>query len=68
MITLIASVLGFGGVAGVAAQAGSVHGPSDCPVCCGRSAATQGTDHSPQMSDSVLLRDWRNSESLHFSF
>jgi hypothetical protein len=43
MIALIASLLGF---SGVAAQAGSAHGPSDCPLCCGRSAVAQGTDLS----------------------
>lgn len=31
----IRSLLGFGGVAGVAAQNGSAYGPSDCPLCCG---------------------------------
>jgi hypothetical protein len=45
MMALIASLLGFGGVAGVAV--GSAYGPSACPLCCGRSAVAQGTDLPP---------------------
>ena len=43
MIALIASLLGFGGVG---AQIGSANGPSDCPLCCGRSAVAQGANPS----------------------
>jgi hypothetical protein len=44
MIAFIASLLGFGGVAGLSAQIGSANGPSACPLCCGRRALVQGTD------------------------
>jgi hypothetical protein len=48
MIARIASLLGFGGVAGMAAPIGSAYGPSDCPLCCGRSAVAQGTHLSQE--------------------
>lgn len=44
MISLIVSLLGFGGVAGLSAQIGSANGPSACPLCCRGRAAAQGTD------------------------
>ena len=47
MISLIASLLGSGGVAGLSAQIGSANGPSACSLCCGRSAVAQGTDLPP---------------------
>lgn len=47
MIALIASLLGFGGVAGVSAQIDSANGPSACPLCCRRSGVAQGTDLPP---------------------
>jgi len=46
MIARIATLLGFAGAAGLPAQTSSAHGPSDCPLCCGRSAATSRTDLS----------------------
>ena len=44
MIALIASLLGFSGMAGLSAQIGPAFGPSDCPLCCRRNAVAQGTD------------------------
>ena len=64
MIALIASLLGFGGVAGVSAQIGSAYGPSACPLCCRRSAVAQATDLPPgrlsvkKETAMSLLRDY----------
>jgi hypothetical protein len=44
MVAFIASLLGFGGMAGLTAQIGSTNGPSACPLCCRGRAAAQGTD------------------------
>jgi hypothetical protein len=38
MIAFIASLLGLGSGAGLSARAGSVNGPSVCPLCSERSA------------------------------
>jgi hypothetical protein len=41
MIAFIASLLEFGGMAGLSAQIGSANGPSACPLCCRRRATDE---------------------------
>ena len=69
MIAFIASLLGFGGVAGLSAQLGSVNGPSDCPLCCRGRAVAQRTElptgrlYAPKETPLSLLRGYTSSNA-----